>query len=137
MIHRDVSTTNVLLEALANNVWKAKLSDFGSANLVQYATTPGEGHLHCSRSLSLAPNLPNSSPTLPNSSPTPTPHSYGVLLGEVITQELPDPGRLQEMVDQKLWSQMHLVTSCIQHSPEKRPIMSNILEDLDKLTTHS
>ena len=35
IIHRDVSSANVLLEAVANNGWKAKLSDFGSANLVQ------------------------------------------------------------------------------------------------------
>jgi len=43
IIHRDVSTPNVLLQAVANNMWKAKLSNFGSANLVRYATTPGEG----------------------------------------------------------------------------------------------
>jgi len=36
IIHRDVSTPNVLLQTVANNVWKAKLSDFGSANLVRY-----------------------------------------------------------------------------------------------------
>ena len=36
------STSNVLLEALAS-VWKAKLSDFSSASLVRYATTPGKG----------------------------------------------------------------------------------------------
>ena len=34
IIHRDVNTANVLLKAVANDVWKAKLSDFGSANLV-------------------------------------------------------------------------------------------------------
>ena len=35
IIHRDLSAPNVLLEAMAGNVWKAKVSDFGSANLVQ------------------------------------------------------------------------------------------------------
>ena len=34
IIHRDLSTPNVLLEAMAWDVWKAKVSDFGSANLV-------------------------------------------------------------------------------------------------------
>ena len=139
IIHRDVSTTNVLLEALANDVWKAKLSDFGSANLVRFATTPGEGAI-----IYTAPEAFPQPPTSPTPPPPQTPkidvYSYGVLLGEVITQEFPDPSRLQEMIEavQKLWPQMHpLVTSSIQHSPEKRPIMSNILEELDKLATHS
>ena len=33
IIHRDVSSANVLMEAKPNNQWKAKLSDFGSAKL--------------------------------------------------------------------------------------------------------
>ena len=43
IIHRDVSSANVLLLALPNNKWRGKLSDFGSANLVQHASTPGPG----------------------------------------------------------------------------------------------
>ena len=43
IIHRDVSSGNVLLEAKPNNQWKAKLSDFGSAKLAIEAksTAPG------------------------------------------------------------------------------------------------
>jgi len=119
---------NVLLEAVANNMWKAKLSDFGSTNLVRYATTP------CKVAV-LYPS-PESFPQ-PSNLPLPNTQDRCVQLwSEVITQELPDPSMVEEV--QKLWPQMHpLVTSCIQHSPEKRPIMSNILEDLDKLTTPS
>ena len=43
IIHRDVSSANVLLEAMAKGRWKAKLSDFGSANWVRQAVTLGEG----------------------------------------------------------------------------------------------
>ena len=43
IIHRDVSSANVLLISQPNDTWLAKLSDFGSANLARYATTPGEG----------------------------------------------------------------------------------------------
>ena len=43
IIHRDLSAPNVLLEALANNRWKAKVSDFGSANLTKLAKTAAEG----------------------------------------------------------------------------------------------
>ena len=44
IIHRDVSSANVLLEYTRPEIqWKAKLSDFGSANLSHLATTPAEG----------------------------------------------------------------------------------------------
>ena len=136
IIHRDVSSANVLLEAVANNGWKAKLSDFGSANLVRYATTPGEGAI-----IYTAPEAFPQPPTSPTPPPPQTPkidvYSYGVLLGEVVTQQLPDPDRLQRMIQQVRmhWPQLHpLVTGCIQHNPDRRPTMAYILEELNKLT---
>ena len=45
IIHQDVSTANVLMCASANGTWTAKLSDFGSANLAQTATTLDDGAL--------------------------------------------------------------------------------------------
>ena len=136
IIHRDVSTANVLLEATARNSWKAKLSDFGSANLVRYATTPGEGAI-----IYTAPEAFPQPPTSPTPPPPQTPkidvYSYGVLLGEVVTQRLPDPDRLQWMMQQvgRQWPQLHpLVTGCIQHDPDRRPTMAYILEELNKLT---
>ena len=136
IIHRDVSSANVLLEAVANNGWKAKLSDFGSANLVRYATTPGEGAI-----IYTAPEAFPQPPTSPTPSPPQTPkidvYSYGVLLGEVVTQQLPDPDRLQRMIQQvrRQWPQLHpLVTGCIQHNADRRPTMAYILEELNKLT---
>ena len=47
IIHRDVSSRNVLLERAT---WKAKLSDFGSARLAALARTKGEGCFASSRS---------------------------------------------------------------------------------------
>ena len=136
IIHRDVSSANVLLEAVANNGWKAKLSDFGSANLVRYATTPGEGAI-----IYTAPEAFPQPPTSPTPPSPQTPkidvYSYGVLLGEVVTQQLPDPDRLQWMIQQvrRQWPQLHpLVTGCIQHIPDRRPTMAYILEELNKLT---
>ena len=44
ILHRDVSSANVLLEYARPDIqWKAKLSDFGSANLSHLASTPAEG----------------------------------------------------------------------------------------------
>ena len=43
IIHRDVSSANVLLEPRPRGQWRAKLSDFGSAKLAREATTTGPG----------------------------------------------------------------------------------------------
>jgi len=136
IIHRDVSTANVLLEAVANNVWKAKLSDFGSANLVRFATTPGEGAIIYTAPEAF-PQHPRSRTPPPPQTPKIDVYSYGVLVGEVIMQELPDPDKLQEMVQQvqRQWPQIHpLVTSSIEYNPDDRPTMAYVLDELEKLT---
>ena len=47
IIHRDISSANVLLEPLPNG-WRAKVSDFGSANFMNAVAT-----IYSSRQLSL------------------------------------------------------------------------------------
>jgi len=136
IIHRDVSTANVLLEAVANGVWKAKLSDFGSANLVRFATTPGEGAIIYTAPEAF-PQHPRSRTPPPPQTPKIDVYSYGVLVGEVVTQNLPDPDKLQEMVQQvqRQWPQIHpLVTSSTEYNPDDRPTMASILEELGRLT---
>ena len=39
LIHRDISSANVLLEPLPNDLWKAKVSDYGTVNLLQRLDT--------------------------------------------------------------------------------------------------
>ena len=39
IIHRDICSGNVLLDPLPDNCWKAKVSDYGSVNLLQHLTT--------------------------------------------------------------------------------------------------
>ena len=43
VIHRDVSSANVLLKALYSGEWLAKLGDLGTAKLQRLATTAGPG----------------------------------------------------------------------------------------------
>ena len=84
VIHRDITSANVLLLALAEGRWIAKLSDFVSAKLVRLAdavdpyTAP---ETVSSQPLSLSPKLDV--------------FSFGILLCELISQQYPDPKRLQ------------------------------------------
>ena len=44
IIHRDISSANILLEPSGEGTWKAKVSDYGSANFVRFTTTIGPGN---------------------------------------------------------------------------------------------
>ena len=137
IIHRDVSSANVLLEAIANNVWKAKLSDFGSANLLRLATTPGVGALVYTAPEGF-PQPHTSHP--PQQTPKIDVYSFGVLLCEVITQKFPDPDSFSNMLRQvrRKWLSMHaLIIHCTKTKPEDRPPMTDILEQLDKMPEFS
>ena len=45
IIHRDISSANVLLEPGPNDNWRAKVSDYGSVNLIQRLRTATPGNL--------------------------------------------------------------------------------------------
>ena len=44
IIHRDVSSANVLLEPAVDNCWSAKVSDYGSVNFLRQLTTIAPGN---------------------------------------------------------------------------------------------
>ena len=134
IIHRDVSSANVLLEAMANDRWKAKLSDFGSANWAKKAVTMGEGAI-----VYTAPEAYPVPPTLKIRPPPQTTkidvYSYGILLCEITLRELPNPDVLNKskvkmrVKNAFLYS---LMLECIQHEPTERPTMANILKKLNE-----
>ena len=135
IIHRDVSAPNVLLEALPNGMWRAKVSDFGSANLARLAKTMGEG--------AIIYTAPETFPQAHEFSSRPPPQttkmdvfSYGVLLCEVITSQMPDPERFWIMLQQveKQWPLMHkLIICCRKQNADERPTMAEILDQLNAL----
>ena len=135
IIHRDVSSANVLLISQPNDTWLAKLSDFGSANLARYATTPGEG--------AIVYTAPEAYP-LPPTSPTPPPpqttkidvYSFGVLVCEVVTGVFPETNKFRDLLGhvRRMWPQIHpLITSCTSHSAQDRPAMDNVLSQIKQM----
>ena len=122
IVHRDVSSANVLMNEGPHNCWFAKLSDYGTTNFVWQVTTAGPGNPSYA-----APEAGNPS----QQSPKMDVYSYGVLLVEIATQRFPDKKtiaqQIQEIERQPLQA---LIQSCIEGDSHKRPTMSVVLTRL-------
>ena len=127
ILHRDVSSPNVLLEPYGSVIWKAKLSDYGSANLVQSISAN-----------SVAPGNPfYSAPEAPfpdQHSPSMDVFSFGVLLMEMILHQPPASKTADKMAQSEIiqWPAMkHLVRRCISPASQARPSIAEVLADLE------
>ena len=129
ILHRDVASTNVLLEPSDNDRWKAKLSYCGSANLQhKILSTVDPGNQTYAAPESYYPN---------DHSPAMDVYSFGVLLLEMSVHQSP-PTTTKEKLDRIKniqWPRMQtIVQSCIKEGKKERPIMSIILKRLHDTT---
>ena len=123
VVHRDISSANVLLEQLPLNQWRAKLTDYGSVNLVRQLHTENPGCPAYG-----APEASN--PRL--QSPKMDIYSFGALVLEMLTGRLPAPddrpGMLLKVQHEQL---LHLIRRCLRDNPEDRLSASDIISELD------
>ena len=137
IIHRDVSAPNVLLEALPGEMWRAKLSDFGSANFLKRSKTAGVGAI-----VYTAPEMfPRQDATAPMPQPTVKcdVFSFGIVLIEVITRSMPSAENRHRLFQevQRKWPAIHeLTVRCTQAQPSDRPTMSSVLNTLYQVPTN-
>ena len=132
IIHRDVSSANVLLESRGPNKWRAKLSDFGSANAAPKAFTQGMGTLVYSAPESIPDILGAKKQHLTTKMDV---FSYGVLLCEVLTGSFPDAELFQTMLRSISRSSPpigQLVQDCINRNPKGRPTMKQVIQKIDQ-----
>ena len=123
IIHRDISSANVLLEPLPNG-WRAKVSDYGSANFMNAVATAAPGS-----PVYAAPEARHPD----QHSPKMDSFSYGVLLVEMCIRRLPDPAQREAQILQIQWAAMvSLVRRCTSERPADRPSMRDIMELLGK-----
>ena len=133
IIHRDVSSANVLLESKGPGKWKTKISDFGSAKFARSAVTKAAG-----AEVYSAPEALQAVIEFEEEKQTPKMdvYSYGILLCEVMTCQFPERqifrGMLQQVHTQSQ-PLYELVASCIKKDPQDRPTMKQVIQQLDKL----
>ena len=133
IIHRDVSSANVLLESKGPGKWKTKISDFGSAKLARSAVTKAPGATVYSAPEALQ------SVTVVNKKKQTTKmdiFSYGVLFCETLNCQFPDEDIFQNLLKQTKTSSpsIHqLILQCISEDPEHRPTMKQVIQQLDSI----
>ena len=129
IIHRDVSSKNVLLERAT---WKAKLSDFGSARLASLASTLGEGCFFYA-----APEMFSlASKQSPQTTKVDS-FSFGVLLCELMMEEPDKDICMKKRIEQfsRKWPCFcATMSACVTDDPAKRPSMIDIIHDFSKIS---
>ena len=125
IIHRDISSANVLLDALPDNRWKAKISDYGSVNLVRELRTVGPG----------SPVYAAPEAKVPaHQSPKMDVFSFGVLLIEMLTDEFPqvdDRQRLIDSIDNAVF--LDLIRRCLNEESDERPSANEIIAEISDM----
>ena len=121
IIHRDVSSANVLLNKCGGS-WKAKLSEYGSCNFARLVSTFVPGCISYAAPECLNPAM---------QSPKMDVFSFGILLLEMVSNEYPDIKTRLSLIEGINWPTVKsLIEGCTAQEPSSRPNFADILTRL-------
>ena len=125
IIHRDISSANVLLDPLPDNQWKAKVSDYGSVNLQQQLRTENPGSPVYSAPEANTPAL---------QSPKMDIFSFGILLVEMLTGRFPQVSSRQRLIASiDHAGYLALIQQCLSDERDQRPSAQPLLTALSEI----
>ena len=125
ILHRDVSSANVLLNPLPNNQWHPKLSDFGSTNFMLDSRTVSAGNVFYA-----APEAAQGP-----YSPAMDVFSFGILTYEMCSKEFPSVKPNPTSMNYVKWDIIEstligLIQHCVSDEIEERPTMDDVISRL-------
>ena len=125
IIHRDLSSANVLLQPTPNGGWLAKVSDYGTANFQSQLQTENPGSPVYTAPESRDPAL---------QSPKMDIYSFGVLLVEMCTCSFLAPERRAVLIESIEHPQLvDLIQQCLNTDRDRRPTAAQLIDILQAM----
>ena len=122
IIHRDISSANVLLEPIQRWQWRAKLSDYGTVNLFHQLETVNPGSPVYAAPEANDPRL---------QSPKMDIYSFGALMLEMLTGQLPTPEDRPALLIKVQHDQLlDLIHRCLSERAQDRPDAATFIREL-------
>ena len=122
IIHRDISSANVLLEPLLVGQWRAKLSDYGTVNLFHQLETVNPGSPVYAAPEANDPRLQSTKMDI---------YSFGALMLEMLTGQLPTPEDRPALLLKVHHDQLlDLIHRCLSERAQDRPDAATFIGEL-------
>ncbi|XP_064393447.1 uncharacterized protein LOC135340946 isoform X2 [Halichondria panicea] len=122
VIHRDISSANVLLNPLPDGRWIAKVTDYGSVNTLRALATENPGNPVYAAPEARIPSLQSTKMDM---------FSLGVLLIEMCSGQFPsDDGRERLLFTIQDRQFSNIISRCINRERDDRPTARELLNEL-------
>ena len=122
IIHRDISSANVLLEPIQSLHWRAKLSDYGTVNLFHQLETVNPGSPVYAAPEANDPCLQSTKMDI---------YSFGALMLEMLTGQLPTPEDRPALLLKVQHDQLlDLIHRCLSERAQDRPDAATFIGEL-------
>ena len=124
IIHRDISSANVLLEPTSANGWRAKVSDYGSVNFLCQLTTIAPGNPVYAAPEANTPSQQSAKMDI---------FSFGVLLLEMASCRFPDPvARERHIGSVRQPGLVAVIRQCTFQDRGRRPSAGELLAQIEQ-----